>query len=68
MNRPDSAILGLIRYALDRRLIETYDVAYATNGLDQTAVEGVTDQAENGGLGTVHENTSEKKSKFHTEI
>ena len=33
MNRPDSAILGLIRYALDRRLIETYDVAYATNGL-----------------------------------
>ena len=33
MNRPDSAILGLIRYALDRRLIETYDVAWATNGL-----------------------------------
>ena len=33
MNRPDSAILGLVRYALDRGLIETYDTAYATNGL-----------------------------------
>lgn len=33
MNRPDSAILGLVRYALDRGLIEAYDTAYATNGL-----------------------------------
>ena len=33
MNRPDSAILGLVRYALDRGLIEEYDIAYVTNGL-----------------------------------
>ncbi len=33
MNRPDSAILGLVRYAVDRGLIEEYDTAYATNGL-----------------------------------
>ena len=33
MNRPDSAILGLVRYALDRGLIEACDMAYVTNGL-----------------------------------
>ena len=33
MNRPDSVILGLVRYALDRGLIEEYDIAYVTNGL-----------------------------------
>ena len=33
MNRPDSAILGLVRYALDRGLIEACDAAYVTNGL-----------------------------------
>ncbi|MBQ7322658.1 MAG: UDP-glucose--hexose-1-phosphate uridylyltransferase [Clostridia bacterium] len=33
MNRPDSAILGLVRYAVNCGLIEEADVAYATNGL-----------------------------------
>ena len=33
MNRPDSAILGLVHYALGCGLIEKTDIAYATNGL-----------------------------------
>ena len=33
MNRPDSAILGLVSYALRCALIEETDIAYVTNGL-----------------------------------
>ena len=36
MNRPDSAILGLVRYAVTCGLIEECDTTYATNGLLQT--------------------------------
>ena len=41
MNRPDSAILGLVRYALNCALIEESDTAYVTNGL--LAALGCTD-------------------------
>ena len=59
---------GGIKIGAAQRVEQTVGGVGHVVGLDQTAVEGVTDQAENGGIGTVHENTSEKKSKFHTEI